>query len=116
MRRKDIPEEITNLSLWPGVDPSALDDASRQQYSLRADAIRALFPVASALKSIERRLGVQRGTIYWFIDRCIAPHSDGRIQGYRGLIPFSRVKGYMRTKPPKAHLRNTADWLARLAS
>jgi len=101
VRRKDIPEALTNLALWPSVDPSALDAHSHAQYKLREDAINAYFSGAS-LGAIEERLGVKRATIGWFVNRCISPHPDGRIQGYRGLIPYSRVKNYVRVKPPKA--------------
>ena len=101
MRRKDIPEALTNLALWPGVDLSALDAGLHTQYKLREDAIHAYFGCES-LDVIEKRFGVKRGALYWFIDRCVAAHSDGRIQGFRGLIPFAHVKPYVRLKPAKA--------------
>lgn len=101
MRRKDIPEALTNLALWPSIDVTALDADSHAQYRLREDAIHAYFS-GESLDSIEERLGAKRGTLYWFIERCITPHPDGRIQGFRGLIPFAHVKPYVRVKPPKA--------------
>lgn len=101
MRRKDIPEALTNLALWPSVDPSAMNEPAHAQYRLREDAINAYFS-GEPLGAIEDRLGVKRATIGWFVNRCISPHPDGRIQGYRGLIPYSRVKNYVRVKPPKA--------------
>lgn len=101
MRRKDIPEALTNLALWPSVDPSALDAHALAQYRLREDAINAYFR-GEPLSAIEERLGVKRATISWFVNRCISPHTDGRVQGFRGLIPYSRVKDYVRVKPPKA--------------
>ncbi len=37
---------------------------------------------------IESRFGIARRMLLRLLDRCIAPHPDGRIQGFRGLIPF----------------------------
>ncbi|WP_323123612.1 integrase [Burkholderia alba] len=33
------------------------------------------------------------------LTRCLAAHVDGRIQGFRGLIPHARAKTYRRSKP-----------------
>jgi hypothetical protein len=101
MRRKNVPAELTNLSLWPAVDPSALDEVARHLYLQREQAVHAYFN-GERLALIERRFGVRRNSVNWLVDRCIAPHADGRIQGFRGLIPFARVKTYERSKPAQA--------------
>jgi putative transposase len=90
VRRKDIPEALTHLALWPGVDPSALSAAVRKQYRQREEATRA-YMGGEPLASIERRFGMHGNTLVSLLNRCIAPHPDGRIQGFRGLVPFARV-------------------------
>lgn len=98
MRRKDIPEALTQLATWPSVDPNAMSGDDRKQYYQREQAIHAYFN-GEPLASIEKRFNMRRGTLLWFVNRCIAPHADGRIQGFRGLIPLARVKRYVRIKP-----------------
>lgn len=97
MRRKDIPETLEKLEGWPCVDASALDAVAREQYRRRERMIRAYFN-GESLASIEKRLGIGRGTVSWFVNRCLALHPDGRIQGFRALIPFAHVKQYVRIK------------------
>ena len=97
MRRKDIPASLTNLAVWPGVDPSALGPNDREPYRRREEAIRGYF-AGESLAEIEKRLGIGRRSLLRFLDRCIAPHADGRIHGFRGLISFARVKRYVRIK------------------
>lgn len=97
MQRKDIPASLMNLALWPGVDPNALSPNDREQYHRRENAIRA-YLAGESLADIERRLGIARRMLLRLLDRCIALHPDGRIQGFRGLIPYARVKEYMRIK------------------
>jgi len=43
MRRTDIPEQLTDLSLWPGVDASALEPERQTVYLRRERAIRCYF-------------------------------------------------------------------------
>ncbi len=101
MRRKDFPEALTNLTLWPGVDANAMTTEAREQYRTREATIRAYFTEES-VTAIAKRLNIAKGTISRLVERCIAPHPDGRIQGFRGLIPQTRVRAYVRVKAPKA--------------
>jgi transposase InsO family protein len=85
------------LSLWPSVDLSALDFKEQQPFRSRQTAIRLYIEEADrSLISIERETGVERKTLYRMIDRCIARHPDGRIYGFRALIPYAHLKKYER--------------------
>ena len=95
--RTSIPPE---LETWPTVDHSALDEPRRATYLQRAEAMR-LFVLADdlSLTEIEARTGVSRRTFTRMLARCITFHADGRIQGFRALIPHARLKSYTRTVP-----------------
>lgn len=100
MRRREIPEALRDLAAWPGVDTSALSEELRARYQARALAVRRYIEGAS-LTSIESETGLPRGTISWMVKRCVSPHADGRIHGFRALIPHIRVKPYRRVKSPR---------------
>ena len=101
MRRKDFPEALANLTLWPGVDASAMPPKAREKFRKREVTVRAYFSDES-VTAIAKRLNIAKGAISRLVERCIAPHPDGRIQGFRGLIPQTRVRTYVRVKAPKA--------------
>ena len=92
MRRSEVPEPLADPAMWPGVDASALDPDRRAVYLRREQAVRAWLAGAS-LAGIEKSLGVDRGTLRRLVERCLMPHTDGRIQGLRALIPHSRTRG-----------------------
>ena len=96
MRRSELPEPPADPATWPGVDASALDAGRRADDLRREQAVRAWL-AGSSLAEIEKSLGVDRGTLRRLIERCLMPHTDGRIQGLRALIPHSRTRPYRRT-------------------
>lgn len=98
--RESIPPELKALETWPTVDHSALDTARRKTYLQRAEAVR-LFVLSTdlSLVAIQVRTGVPRRSFARLFTRCISSHPDGRIQGFRALIPHARLKRYTRTAP-----------------
>ena len=93
-----IPPELRDLSMWPTVDPGALDDHRREDLLARMEAVR-LYLLHTPIHAIESTTGVGRSLIYLLLRRCIQPHPDGRIRGFRALIPYGRAKSYERIKP-----------------
>jgi transposase InsO family protein len=91
-----IPPDLQDLSLWPTVDPNALASERRGALLNRIEAVR-LYAAGTPLSEIEKRTSVPRMQISRLIKRCIQPHRDGRIRGFRALIPFARSKMYQRT-------------------
>ncbi|MFL9876699.1 integrase [Paraburkholderia megapolitana] len=97
MRRNDIPEPLTDVRLWPSVDPLALDSSRRAIYHRREQAILAYLngvPVAD----IVRAHRIDASFLSRLLSRCLGAHTDGRIHGFRGLIPHARAKSYRRSK------------------
>jgi hypothetical protein len=52
---------------------------------------------------IRREAGMSRSNVYRLIvERCLLPHSDGDLYGWRGALPYLRVVGYRRKSKPHA--------------
>lgn len=48
------------------------------------------------MAEILERTGVHRRQLYRLIDHRLALHEDGRLFGWRGLVPYARVANYQR--------------------
>lgn len=98
--RRSIPDALSDLSMWPRVDESAIDPRALQSYQARETAIRQ-FVVSPAMSIAEicRSTGISTSTLYRQFDRCCATHPDGRIYGFRALVSYTRISAYNRTKP-----------------
>lgn len=95
--RASIPDHLRDLSSWPSVDVSALNENDRTVFIARQRAIELYVhnPYLSLL-AIQNQTGIDPKTIYRVIDRCLAKHADGRINGFRAAIPYARLKQYER--------------------
>lgn len=90
-----LPDELRNLTAWPGVDASALDDTARALYRSREQAVRR-YVQGEPVSQIENATGVVRTQIYRMLRRCLERHPDGRLYGWRALLPQLRTKRYTR--------------------
>jgi len=99
-----IPPELQDLSLWPTVDPTALGDERRKELLQRIEAVR-LYLKPTPVGTIELATGVPRSQLYRLLRRCVEAHPDGRIRGFRALLPYARARSYRRTKPVRATTR-----------
>lgn len=91
-----------DLGTWVQVDPDALPSAQRERFMRRKRAVQLYLDGASA-EEIRQHTGEDRANTYRLIvNRCLQPHPDGELHGWRGVLPFLRVKGYNRRTPPEA--------------
>ena len=96
--RLSIPEYLRDLQNWPMADPTALSDEDRDAYNRRCNAIKMFIEETQIPVSIIlEKTGINRSALYRLIERCSHKHSDGRIFGFRGAIPYVRQKNYERT-------------------
>lgn len=86
-----------DLGAWPVLNASALEGAARTQFEARRRAIE-LYCSGSALSEIEQATGTCRATLYRLLERCTAVHDDGRMWGWRALVPYARDV-YRRSAP-----------------
>lgn len=95
--RGSIPEHLRDLSAWPTVDVTALEEEDQADFTARQTAIHLFIEHPHmSLASIKRQTGIHPKTLYRIIPRCIAKHPDGRIYGFRAAIPYERLKPYER--------------------
>ncbi|WP_314441284.1 hypothetical protein [Massilia timonae] len=93
--RQSVIKDAVPLEMWPSVLDVEFEAKEREQFRAKAEAMRLYFswvPVAE----IEARTGVHQTSLPKLAKRCLEPAVDGRIQGFRACIPFSRTKAYCR--------------------
>ena len=97
--RGNLDESLSDFGQWPQVDPQALEEKNRDIFARRRRAV--IFYLEGAThERIERETGISKGSVLIFFRRCLAIHSDGKIWGFRALIPYSRIKTYVRERAP----------------
>lgn len=100
-RRKGELQEL-DLASWPTVAFTGLSRNAEEIYQCRAKAIR-LYAEGDAVRRIEAATKVERRQLYRLLDRCLSMHPDGRIYGFRALIPYQRIAPYQRVAPLSVH-------------
>ncbi|WP_284077779.1 hypothetical protein [Herbaspirillum aquaticum] len=97
--RESIPDYLRDVASWPSVDPSALSDTERAVFYARQQAISLfLTEPGMTMRAIQLSTGVDPKTVYRIIERCLSKHTDGQIFGFRGAIPYARLKAYERVR------------------
>ncbi len=95
-----VPQAV-DLSSWAPVDEAALSPQRREQFLLRKRAIELYLDGASD-QTLQQATGLKRRNVYRLIvERCLSQAEDGTVLGWRGALPFLRVKGYTRHAPLK---------------
>lgn len=90
-----------DLAAWPSIDELALSAERRALYRRRERAIR-LYLNGATDRQIQAACSLGRVQTYRLLtERCLKTHPDGRVNGWRGLLPYTRVKSYERTAPLK---------------
>jgi putative transposase len=101
--RISIPDQLRDTAHWPAVDHTALSEEERAAYLKRCRALQAFLEEPhTPLAAILRETGVARSALYRLLDRCWERHDDGRIFGFRALVPYARLKEYERNRPVDA--------------
>lgn len=95
-----FPDDV-DLDRWPAIDAPALSAQRRALYERRERALPLYLDGATDLQ-IKAACGMVRAHAYRLLtERCLKEHVDGRVYGWRGLLPHTRVKPYERTAPLK---------------
>lgn len=108
IKRSAMPEILADLSVWPTVDPTDLGEEQKAKFESRSEAIRLFVEDRNvSIEDIKRKTGVHREQLYRSLERCLSRDADGRIFGFRGLIPNKHLKAYTRhTKVKSAKPRS----------
>lgn len=97
-RRTHLDGQGHGISTWPTVDLLSLPAAKQEVYSKRRKAM-LLYGSGASLADIRKQTGVNPQNLYLLLNRCLTGHPDGRIYGFRALIPGTRIVEYRRKKP-----------------
>lgn len=98
-KRKTRSEMMANappIEHWPTASDSNLEVKEKEIYQNRCNAIRKYYegePVAD----IEKVTGISRGILCKYAANCLELAEDGRIWGFRALLPYFRIRNYKRT-------------------
>ena len=91
---------------WPRLDDKALLKPARAIYKARCAAVQA-YAQGETIAAIELAHGIDRSTLFRMIKRAQRAHADGSLWGYRALVPHAHVKGYERSRAPRALVHTT---------
>lgn len=98
MQRKSRSERLGNmppLSTWPTVADSMLEEKNRERFQNRSAAVK-MYVEGVPVMDIEKSTGISRSELGIFADRCLETANDGKIMGFRALIPNLPQKTYRR--------------------
>lgn len=85
------------IATWPTVELSLLDSDSLEKFEAKVSAV-TLYLNGVPTGEIQVRTGIPRWDLPRIVKRCLELASDGRILGFRALIPYVRVFPYTRRK------------------
>ena len=111
MSRPRIQSSTIVVTQWPSVDPNALTADTKAIFERRLNALER-YLAGESVRQIHAKTGVGSRQLYRLLERCLTRHDDGRVFGYRGLLPRIHVNAYARrtqvTKLSGAGSRGTA--------
>jgi putative transposase len=104
--RPRLDRDSLRVGEWPQLDDRALDGDAQSLFRLRRDAVMA-YVAGDPIDSVVA-MGVDRHTLRRLFARALRPHPDGRVWGWRALVPQARVVSYERQSPPKVLVHTKA--------
>jgi len=102
-----MPDSYRDVSVWPALDLEALDEATRSSVERRQRAICAYLQ-GQPIRAISVDCRLTKTQLLRAFNRCLVLHTDGRIFGWRALIPGSRTREYTRLAPPRNDKKGNA--------
>jgi hypothetical protein len=94
--------DAIDIASWPDIDAGALSPAALAEYVRRKQAIKSYLAGATD-EELRRTVRFAKHTVAEFLRlRCMQPHPDGGIYGWRGLVRYAHLKPFTRQKPVKA--------------
>lgn len=95
---RTIGRRAVDTSLWASPDEGALEGDRRALYFARKQAV-SLYLSGATADTIKRLTSLGAKQAYRLIrERCLETHPDGRAYGWRGLVPWARLKQYRRRR------------------
>lgn len=101
-RTSRIPEMWLDIASWPAPNIDHLVDSD--EYRRKREAVEMYFGNHDFTR-IKAQTGLSEDWLRVLVKKCLHPHVDGRIHGFRALVRYSRTAGYRRQAPlPSSNL------------
>ena len=102
-----IPDHFRDTNLWPCIELSEYPLKARLRIERLKRAVRA-YVEGQSLAAVGRECKVSRGELLRTLNRALLSHEDGRLFGWRALVPYKRIKPYERLSRPGSSPRGLA--------
>lgn len=89
---KTLPYEWRDCEAWPNISVDDMEEGERSDFDRFALAIRAYLS-DGALAEAARQGRCSKQTVLDKLNRCLTLGDEGRIAGWRGLLPYVRLSG-----------------------
>lgn len=93
--RIEVLAETPPIETWPDVNLAGLPERYVETFNARKSAI-TLYWNGFPLEEVMSQTGISKNLLPRFLKRCLESAPDGRIHGFRALIPYSRTAPYQR--------------------
>lgn len=98
--RSELTTEQRRIEAWPSAEPFQLSQPKQELFERRRQAICA-YMRNEPLAEIRGQWKFSRWEIRRLRKRCLKVHPDGRLWGFRALLPGTPIKFYLRLAEPK---------------
>lgn len=90
---------------WDVVNVLSLPKEHRDQFQRRVTAIK-LYAAKESAKDIAAQTGICRQELDRFVKRTLIPYPDGKVAGFRALVPYKQGLSERNANPEKLKARN----------
>lgn len=109
--RRSAFQNAPPIETWPTVSVASLDPSIKEKYQKNEEAVR-LYYANEAVAAIAERTGIDQRSLPAMARKCLMLADDGRIFGFRAVVPNIRLKPYQRSAPIKAKFPEARGGLA----
>lgn len=93
---KTIPEDLRDTEKWTKIDVMALSDEDRARVERLMPAVTAYLQNGK-LSAAARSAKLGNDALLDQVNRCLTALEDGGVLGWAGLLPYLRIRPYIRT-------------------
>lgn len=109
--RTEALRGATPIDIWPTVSLDGVEDPFREKFLNRCKAVK-MYVEGETGATIEAVTGIPRTFIHRLTAKCLELAGDGRILGFRALIPHIHLKPYIRTSEVKPKFQEAQGGLS----
>lgn len=104
----ELDSQLLDTTAWPTVNITSLKDEDLKTFQNRKEAIE-MYLKDKPHSEIKKKTGIDRKELNIFFKNCITEHEDGRMYGFRALIPRITIAKYTRKELPNSTKDKTHD-------